>query len=75
MSTENNNLTYKIMFGILIAIVGYFCILQINKLAEIEKSIAQLQKDVAVIQTSLISRSEIKSMIRDEIKIFCNNKN
>lgn len=70
MSNNEHGITYKVMFGVLIAIIGFFGAAYMNKLTEIEKSIIQVQKDIIQLQATMINRNEIKSMIQDEISKY-----
>lgn len=67
METEKKaeSVFYKIGFTVLISIVGFFCMQYAMKLNEIQKQIANLQVEVVKIQSQLISRSEIKELIKD----------
>lgn len=67
MNNNEHGITYKVMFGILIAVIGFFGAAYMNKLTEIEKSIVQVQKDIVQLQATMINRQEIKEMIKDEI--------
>ena len=49
----------------LISIVGFFCMQYALKLNEIQKEIAKLQVEVVKVQSQLISRSEIRELIKD----------
>lgn len=64
---KSGNLTYKIGFGVLITIVGFFAIQQMNKLTEIQKDIVTVQKTIVQIQSSILTRNEVKEIARDEI--------
>lgn len=75
LKEKGQNITYKVMFGILIVIVGFFAIQQLNKLTEIEKSIIMIQKDIVKIQSSILTRNEVKEIVRDEIVKFTFEKN
>lgn len=67
---KSGNLTYKIGFGILISIVGFFAVQQMNKLTQIEKNLVQIQKDIVQIQSNILTRSEVKAIVKDEIEKF-----
>lgn len=64
---KGQNITYKVMFGLLISIVGFFAVQQMNKLTEIQKDIVQLQKTIVQMQVSVLTRQDVKEIARDEI--------
>ena len=76
------NISYKVVFGILIAvfvsITGYFSSALITKLAEIQKDLVSIQLQIAeinsktdknfiMVNTKILSRDQIKEIIEDEI--------
>lgn len=56
---------YKIGFGILIAMIAFFCSQYVLKLNEIQKDLAKLQIEVGKIQIQIIDREEIKEIIKE----------
>lgn len=63
-------ITYKVLFGILIIIIGFFGAAYFNKLNEIQKDLVSLQIKVAEIQSSIMTRQDVKEMIRDEVQKY-----
>lgn len=70
MSVDNGNITYKILFGIAIAIVAYFGTAYFNKLNEIQKDLIALQIKVTELQGQIITRADVKEMIASEIRYY-----
>lgn len=55
---------YKIGFGILIIMVGYFLSQYVIKLNEIQKDLYKLQIEIVEMKSQLLDRAEIKEIIR-----------
>lgn len=55
---------YKIGFGILIVMVGYFLSQYVIKLNEIQKDLYKLQIEIVEMKSQLLDRAEIKEIIR-----------
>ena len=70
MSVDNGNITYKILFGVSIAIVAYFGTAYFNKLNEIQKDLITLQIKVTELQGQIITRADVKEMIASEIRYY-----
>ena len=66
MSGEGQNITYKVIVGVLLVIVGFFGTMSYSQLLEIQKDLVALQVAVARVQSEIIGRQEIKQMIADE---------
>lgn len=56
---------YKIGFGILIVMVGYFLSQYILKLNQIQKDLYKLQIEIVQMKAQLLDRAEIKEIIRE----------
>lgn len=82
MASESNFLSYRIIFGIFIAIFlsisGYFATSMIEKLTVIQKELANIQiqiaetnlkseKNFVLLSSQLISKDEIRDIVKDEI--------
>ena len=66
MSGEGQNITYKVIVGVLLVIVGFFGTMSYSQLLAIQKDLVALQVAVARVQSEIIGRQEIKQMIADE---------
>lgn len=66
MPQEIQQITYKVVVGVLLAVVGFFGMMTYSQLLAIQKDLVALQVSVAKVQTEIIGRQEIKQMIVDE---------
>lgn len=62
---KDNKLLYTVI-GIVVALLGYFGSLQMQKLTEIEKSLLELKIEVVKMQTSMIDREAVIKIVTDE---------
>ena len=82
MSSDTTFLSYRVIFGIFIAIflsiTGYFSTSMIEKLTVIQKELANIQiqiaetnlkseKNFVLLSSQLITKDEIKEIVKDEI--------
>ena len=63
---KDNKLLYTVI-GVVVALLGYFGQLQINKLTEIEKSLLELKIEVVKMQTNMIDRDMVVQIVTDEL--------
>lgn len=61
-------LTYWVA-GILIAVLGSIWASQYSKLVEIEKSLLDLKIEMVKMQSQMIDRDEVKSIIEESLKM------
>ena len=66
MAAEGQSITYKLIVGVLLVIVGFFGTMSYSQLLAIQKDLVALQVAVARVQSEIIGRQEIKQMIADE---------
>lgn len=66
MAAEGQGITYKLVVGVLLVIVGFFGTMSYSQLLAIQKDLVALQVAVARVQSEIIGRQEIKQMIADE---------
>ena len=69
---ENNNITYKAIFGIiatvLISVLGFISSTQITKLEEIQKDLITVKLQITQIQAQMLTRTDVRLMIKDEVE-------
>lgn len=72
MSENQQAVTYKVLFSIfatvIIGLLGYFGTSYMAKLNQIQVDIHRLNIEVTKIQVTIITRSDIKEMIKDELE-------
>ena len=70
----NEAVSYKVMFSIFaivfLTVIGFFGVHFLNKLQEIEKTGLVTQTEVIKIQSSMMTRADVKEMIDERIKLF-----
>ncbi len=66
MEQARNKILYWIM-GLLITIVGFFCVNLFTQIADIQKGIVELQLKFTELQATIITREEVKEIVQYEI--------
>ena len=65
-------ITYQIVAGvlgtILLGIVGWICAAFYQRLVSIQKDLTELQLQITKLQSSLVSREEMRQMVADEVR-------
>ena len=65
--TSLQNITYKSIAAILIAIIGFFCVGLYNKMNEVQKDIIQIKVQLVEVQSKMITRVTVIEIIQTEV--------
>lgn len=61
-------LTYWVL-GLLIAVLGWIWSSQYAKLCAIQEQLLSIQIELTKVQATIVDRDEVKSIVRDELKM------
>lgn len=77
MTEQNHTITTKTIVAffstivaILLSVVAFFSANSFKQFSEIQEKIVCIQVDLAKIQSSIITRIEVKEIVRDEIQKY-----
>ena len=65
--TSLQNITYKSIAAILIAIIAFFCVGLYNKMNEVQKDIIQIKVQLVEVQSKMITRETVREIVQTEI--------
>lgn len=62
-----NNITYKIVAGALITIVGFFCVNFYNSILDIQKELVIIKMKLQEVELKMITTDRVREIAHDQI--------